>query len=110
MILAAFVILFSPKEVLPEFETVSWKLKGFSSLKALDDNNELRLYALTNNTQRIKEKLQSLLPSNVNFDVIICSGACVNPNITAEKLVSVSYLIAGNTTNFAPREIVLYMW
>lgn len=110
MILTTFVVLFAPREGLPEFETVSWKLRGFNSLKALDDNNELRMYALTNNTQTINEKLQSLLLSNMNFDVRICNQTCVNPNITAERIVSVSYLIAGNTSNFGPREIVLYMW
>lgn len=110
MVLAVFVIMFASKESLPEFETVSWKLKGFTSLKALDDSNELRLYALTNDTQRIEEKLQNLLPPNANFDVWICSGTCINPDITAEKLISVSYLIAGNASGFGPREIVLYMW
>lgn len=109
MILAFFVIFFVVKEPLPGFETVSWKLKGFNSLKALDDNNELRQYALTNNTLRIKEKLQGLL-SPMNYEIMICSDTCVYPNITAEKLVSVSYLIAGNINSFSPREIVLYLW
>ena len=110
MILTALAIVFSSKENIPEFETVSWKSKGFNSLKTLDDSNELRLYALTNNTQIIVEKLQNLLPSNVNFDVKICSSNCTLPNITAEKIVSVSYLISGNVTTFNPKEIFLYMW
>jgi len=89
MVLTFFVILFITKGPLPEFETVSWKLKGFNSLKVLDDNNKLRRYALTNNTLRIKEELQSfLLP--LNYEITICSDTCTYPNITAEKIVSVN--------------------
>lgn len=110
MVLTFFAIFFMSKESFPEFETLNWKIKGFNSLKALDDSNRLRQYALTNDSLRINESLQSLLPSNINFDVRICSTTCINPNISAEKVVSVSYFIAGNESKLEPREIVLYMW
>lgn len=110
MILTIFVISYSSKESLPEFETVSWKLKGFNSLKVLDENNELREYALANNTLAIKERLQSLLPTYLNYEVVVCDETCPILNIESEKLVTVSYFISGNTNTFDPKQIVLYMW
>ncbi|MDI6798499.1 MAG: hypothetical protein QMD12_00670 [Candidatus Aenigmarchaeota archaeon] len=110
MTLTFFVIFFAPREGLPEFETISWKLRGFNALKILDKNNELRQYAMANNTQAIKERLQYLLPSNLNYEVVICEQSCPNPNIEAEKLASVNYIIAGNLTSIRPILIVLYVW
>ena len=110
MVLAFFVIFFISKEPYPEFETVNWKVRGFNSLKALDESNRLREFALTNNSLRINESLQGLLPTYIDFDIRICDKTCVNPNISAERIVAVSYFIAGNESGLNPREIVLYMW
>jgi len=110
MVLTFFAVFFMAREPFPEFETVNWKMKGINSLKALDETNRLREYVLADNILSINRSLQDLLPSNMNFDVRICDASCVNPNISAEKVVTVSYLIAGNVSSFEPREIVLYMW
>jgi len=109
MIMTIFVISYR-QATLPEFETVSWKLKGFDSLKVLDENNELREYALANNTLAIKEKLQSLLPTYLNYEVVVCDESCPVLNIESEKLVTVSYIISGDTNTFIPKQIFLYMW
>jgi len=109
MVLTIFIVFYR-QQTLPEFETVSWKLKGFNSLKVLDENNELREYVLVNNTLVIKEKLQSLLPSYLNYEVVICDESCPVLNIESEKLVTVSYIISGDTNTFDPKQIFLYMW
>jgi len=109
MIMTIFVISYR-QTTLPEFETVSWKLKGFDSLKVLDENNELREYALANNTLAIKERLQSLLPSYLEYEIVVCDESCPVLNIESEKLVTVSYIISGDTNTFNPKQIFLYMW
>jgi len=81
MILVIFVIFYAPNEPSPEFETIIWKQNGFNALKILDDNNELREYALSNDTLSIEEKLQSLLP-NLIFKVVICDESCSKPDIS----------------------------
>lgn len=110
MVLVIFVYFFRGTEPLPEFETINWQLKGFSSLKTLDKNNQLRQYALTNDTQTIESQLSSLLPTEVSYKIIICNVTCGSPGIISEKLTSVSYFVAGDLANFQPRQIILYMW
>jgi hypothetical protein len=110
MMLTFFIYFFRGAEQLPEFETINWQLKGFNSLKTLDKNNQLRQYAIANDTQTIESQLASLLPAETSYKIIICNATCGNPGITSEKLTSVSYFIAGDLANFQPREIVLYMW
>lgn len=110
MIITIFITFFRGPEQLPEFESINWQLKGFNSLKTLDNNNELRQYAVINDTQTIENKLSSLLSSEVGYKVAVCNQTCINPSISAKKLVSVSYYITGDLANYQPREIVLYMW
>jgi hypothetical protein len=110
IVLGVFIYFFGVAEQLPEFESINWQLKGFNSLKVLDENNQLRQYTIANNTQAIENQLFSLLPTELNYKVVVCGATCENPEIAAEKLTSVSYFIAGDISNFQPRQIVLYMW
>jgi hypothetical protein len=110
MVVTVFIYFFGKIEELPGFETANWQLRGFNSLKILDKNNQLRQYALANDTEAIENQLSSLLPAEVNYKIIICNTTCENPGISAEKLTSVSYFIAGDISNFQAKEIILYMW
>jgi hypothetical protein len=110
MVLTVFIVVFASRETLPEFDSNTWKLEGVDALKALDNNNELRSYAITNNTTRIEERLQSILPSQLSYRVVICDTVCANPGIEADNILSVSYFLAGSTDQFKPRKVVLYIW
>lgn len=110
MVVAVFIYFFRGGEQLPEFETINWQLKGFNSLKILDNQNQLRQYVLDDDVQTIENKLLPLLPSGVSYKVVICEATCENPGITSEKLTSVNYFITGDLANFQPKQIVLYMW
>ncbi len=109
-ILIIFVIFFLSSQSLPEFETVNMRVRGFQALKLLDDNGELRKFVITNDTVTIKNKLSQILSPSTNFDVNICQLNCTSLGIQADKLTTVSYLIAGDYNNFALRQIILYMW
>lgn len=110
-ILTVFIVVFAPQAQLPEFDTINWKLRGFSALKTLDDANELRSGVLANDTTAINNKLLSLLPVYLNYNVTICELNCTKPSsIDSEKLVSINYLIAGDVGNVTFRQIVLYLW
>lgn len=110
MIFVVFIVYFGSKEALPEFESISWQLKGFNALKVLDQTNELRQYVLANNSQTIENKLIPLVPPEINIKVVVCQFDCQKPDVQSEKTVSVSYLIAGDVNDFRPRQIILYMW
>ena len=110
IISSTFFILFSAREPLPEFDTINWRLVGFNSLKTLDDNNELTSAVLSNNTSEITSKLASMIPPNLNYQVIICADTCPSVSINSEKITSVHYFIVGNITSVQAREIVVYIW
>lgn len=87
-----------------------WKIRGMQALKTLDDSGVLADLALNGRGEEIEEALAPLLPIGLNYKVLICEDVCPNLNIDSEKVVSVSYFVAGNFTHLEPREILLYMW
>lgn len=111
LVLGVFIYFYRGTEQLPEFETINWQLKGFNALKTLDKNNQLRQYAISNDTVTIESELSSLMPAEVTYKVIVCSQtSCGGLGITSERLTSISYFIAGDLANFQARQIILYMW
>jgi hypothetical protein len=110
MIVTVFIYFYSGNEQLQGFETINWQLKGFNSLKSLDNNNELRQYVVANDSSTIESKLSSMLPGEVSYKIYICNATCGGPGVSSEKLTSVSYFVAGNIGNLQSREVVLYMW
>lgn len=109
-IVTVFVTVYSGKSPIPEFDTINWKVRGFDALKALDNSNMLRDIVTTNSTSALKDRLSGLLPSQLNYDVVICERNCGQPDIQSDKLTSVTYVIAGDLNNYLPRQIILYMW
>jgi hypothetical protein len=110
MITTIFLIFYSGAQDLPEFDIVNWKIKGFTALNTLNENNELRNYVLANNTLGLKNRLSHLLPKNLNLEVVICELDCEKPEIGSEKIASVSYLVAGKVNQFGPKQVILFLW
>lgn len=110
MILVILVNLYQPIGAVPEFQTATNKLRGFHALKALDDSNDLRADALSNDTSSIESKLSALLPTGINYKIVVCAVECEKPEIASESISSVDYVLAGNETVFSPRKVVLYIW
>ncbi len=109
-IFTILILFYSGKDPIPEFDTINFKVRGFQALKALDDQNRLRDAALANDTASLKSRLSGILPAQMNFDVVVCTTNCIDPNIASDKVTSVAYLIAGNVDDFRYRQIILYMW
>ncbi len=109
-IFVVFVVVYGTQENLPDFEVVAFKIKAFDAMKSLDDSNQLRQYALTNDTTTIGNKVSDELPAHFNRQVIVCTEVCSSPDIESDKLTSVSYYIAGDVGDFRPRKVVLYVW
>lgn len=110
IITTTFFILFSTSEPVPEFDTINWRLNGFNALQSLDERGELTNAALSNDVNGIKTNLSTLLPTNLNYDLVICSETCPSVSINSEKITSVHYFIPGNITNVQGREVILYLW
>lgn len=110
IIAGLFVFLYTSQETLPESDTTSWKITGFNALKSLDWSNELRPSVYRNDTETIKSKLLPLIPSSLSYDVQICSLNCTAFQTSADRVVAVEYLLAGDVNNVTSRQVVLYIW
>ncbi|MEM5834722.1 MAG: hypothetical protein QXQ69_02645 [Candidatus Aenigmatarchaeota archaeon] len=103
LIVIFLILAFVPQEQKTEINIKEICLKA---LKALDESNELRKYALENDTESIKNKLVKLLPYQLNYEVFICSETCKIASFEEEKS-RINYLLAGDIGRFQPLEIVL---
>jgi hypothetical protein len=108
--LTVFIIYFSAKQTIPDFEAINREMKAFNVIKALVENNEFRQWILANDTQTLENKIITMMPSDINYEVLVCSLDCSKPNVTSESMLSVSYIVAGDVKDFRPRQVVLYMW
>ena len=109
-ILTVFSVVYSGKDPIPEFDTINWKMRGFEALRTLDGTNRLRDAVITNSSSAVKDRLSSLMPSQLNYEIVICDRNCGKPDIQSDKLTSVAYMVAGDLNNYLPRQIILYMW
>lgn len=110
LIATVFIVFYQSLGTLPEFETISWKIIGFNTLKGLDKSMGLRQDVLTGNTSAISAKIANFIPVTVNYTVSICDVSCSQPNISASKIVSVSYIVAGFQSTYYPKQVIVYMW
>jgi hypothetical protein len=110
LVLTSYFAIFGSGENIPDFETSIWKMRGFEAIKALDESNRLANSALANESEKIEDELEEILPIGFNYEVLVCNQNCPSINISSEKIVSVSYFIPGNATDLEPREVLLYMW
>ncbi|MFH8086471.1 MAG: hypothetical protein QW609_01455 [Candidatus Aenigmatarchaeota archaeon] len=103
LILIFLILVFVLEE--PKTE-IDLKEIGLKALKSLDQNDELRKYALENDTESIKSKLRDLIPYQLNYEVFVCEETCSKIDFEGEK-VRIDYILAGNFGKFKPLEIVL---
>jgi hypothetical protein len=110
IIFTVFITYYGANDSMPDFQTINWQLKAYKALDSLENTNDLRNYVLANNSLAIENKLKTLMPSDANYQVMICDVSCGKPNVVTEKMISINYMIAGDINNFQPRQIVVYMW
>jgi hypothetical protein len=104
LIVMFLLLVFTPEEL----ETkVDLKERTLKALKILDQSNELRKYAMENDTETIKNKLAEFLPYQASYEVFVCKEFCPKPNLENGKVISVSYLLAGNFDKVEPLEVVV---
>ncbi len=109
-ILAAFLLTYGAVTV-PDIETINWRHAGFSALQSLDSSGKLADRAATDDEAGLKSDLASVLPSGIEYDVVICRlDDCATPTTDSTKITSVYYYTAGNVTSLSYKRIILYMW
>jgi hypothetical protein len=110
MMAAFFIAVFATEEKIVDVDTINWKIIGFNALKALHDQDKLATPALSNDTATIESRLSSIIPSTLNYQVLICGDNCPTPSISSSKITTISFFVAGNASDINPKEVVLYIW
>jgi len=108
--MTVFIIYFSAKQTMPDLEIINREMKAFSAMKTLVESNDFRQWVLANDTQTLENKIMSLMPNDINYEIVVCQLDCAKPSVTSERMFSASYIIAGDVKDFRPRQVVLYMW
>lgn len=113
-ILSTFLVLFfsSPLKI-PELEKANYKLFVFSALEVLDKIGVLRKYALDKNVSAIESELAKHLPYLYDYRVVIynqTTNMTEVPDILAEEVVVVGYLLAGDIGNYSALEVKVLVW
>jgi hypothetical protein len=110
ILLVGMLFLTYANGIKTEEETLLVKSRIWNGLKALDDFGILRKYVTANESEKIKNDLTQLLPG-VNFEVRICyTPEPCTPPLPYEKVVSISYFLAGDYGNFKPSLVVVSSW
>lgn len=112
MIIFLILFFFSPPKI-PEIEMANYKLFVFSSLEVMDKMGKLRDYALERNITKIKNELTRHLPYLVKYEVVIynkTSNITKVPDILADDIVVVEYLLAGKIGNYSPLTVKVLSW
>lgn len=105
------MILFTKDSKTLENIHLSRKLEVYDTLKIIDLTQNLRIYAINRNITKIEEILYPYL--KFNFRVAIFNSTTnitVIPNIEANDIIVVSYLISGYLDRYEPLEIRVYLW
>jgi hypothetical protein len=111
-ILFLVIFLFYRSLPTPELSELNYKLSGFDGLEMLE-KGELRKYTLDNDVTSIKNGLIPYIPSTLSYDIVIynkTSNLTSIPTIESEKIITVSYFLAGDVGNYSAREVRLYIW
>ena len=111
MLIIMVILLTTSPPSSPDLTKLNYKINAWNGLNILDKTGELRLLAVNNNAQKIKEDLKPYI--DVNYDVVILnktSNTTSIPSINSENVAVVSYFIAGMPGKYKPIEIRVYMW
>jgi competence protein ComGC len=104
-------ILYFITPVSQEVSQINRKIDAYNALKVLDQSRNLRQYALQSNATKIEELLLPFLKSNYKVVLYNQTGNITEiPKIDSKNIASVSYIIAGDLSNYKLIEIRVYLW
>jgi len=104
-------LLYFRAPVSQEISQINRKIDAYNALKILDQSRNLRQYALQANATKIEELLLPFLKSNYKVALYNQTGNVTEiPKIDSKSIASVSYIIAGDLSNYKPIEIRVYLW
>jgi protein-disulfide isomerase len=112
MVVSILLLIFRQPPSTPEFKVANYKLRVYKGLKVLE-NFDLRKDTLNNDATSIKQDLAIYVPPELNYEVVIynkTSNLTAVPTIDSEEVATVSYFLAGDVDNYAPREVRVYLW
>lgn len=107
IILIAFLISLGTIYIIPPSEP-NMSLKGYEILKNLDDQNELRSYAVDNDWSGLNSIITI---AGYNHTIKICNyqGTCSGGEALGDSIWTSIYLISGDSA-YQPKEIRLLIW
>jgi len=107
IIIVALLFFFKPQ--VPQDYFPDLQERGYSCLKSLDDEGNLREYAISNDVSTIENKLADCL-TPFNYTIQICRSACTSTNLPESKDIIISkYYIAGKEA-IDPLYVKLNLW
>lgn len=109
-IFVAYIVAYGPINMSPGFDIAKWRELGFEAIKSIDKSSGLRADALSNSTASIENKIRKFIPINLDYLVIVCNLNCTQPNVAAQTATSVEYIFSGTPSNYAPRQVIVFMW
>jgi len=108
IIITALLFFFKP-QVPQENYLTDVQEKGYYCLKSLDDDRNLREYAIANDVATIENNLMDCL-TPFNYTVQICRSTCTSTTLPENKDIIISkYYIAGKDA-MDPLYVKLNMW
>ena len=85
--------------------------EGYNCLEYMDQQGLLRQYIYNNMADSMNSSLRSCLPGIADYTFEICSSLPCTTGLPENKTTFLSsYLIAGESGNYDPRIINLWMW
>jgi len=100
-----FLMIFMTRQI--DYYEPDLAKAGYEELETLDFSGQLRQPAIDYNWTGIN----NLINLDYNHTVKICFDSCVGGSLPSNKnIISITYLISGNSTTYSPREIFLYLW
>ncbi|MEM5813275.1 MAG: hypothetical protein QXU71_02870 [Candidatus Aenigmatarchaeota archaeon] len=113
MLISIISLIGTQKRIGYDVSIANYKEQIFDELKTIDSQGLLRVYALRNDSESIKNFIQTC--KKINCKVVIFDK---ERNLTdwlteteiQKNIASVSYIISGYIGEYSPREIRVYFW
>ncbi|MFH8107805.1 MAG: hypothetical protein QXJ25_02160 [Candidatus Aenigmatarchaeota archaeon] len=113
MLISIISLIGAQKRIGYDVSIANYKEQIFDELKTIDSQGLLRVYALRNDSESIKNFIQTC--KKINCKVVIFDK---ERNLTdwlteteiQKNIASVSYIISGYIGEYSPREIRVYFW
>jgi len=110
MILSFLLLLRSKLQ--PVEDTGREQAIAAQALKALDEQNNLRSYAIDENHLGLNTQAHAVVPPEFNHTTRLCYSGdrCVGDTLPNRNIFTASFVIAGNQTYFKPVQVLLHVW